>query len=240
MEWEALREAVRDANRAIASAGLAPLTWGNASGIDRDGGIMAIKPSGVAYEALRPEDIVLVEVAAGVARDAALRPSSDTRTHLRLYEAFPQVGGIVHSHSVHATAWAQAGRAIPCLGTTHADHFAGDIPIVRFLDEEEIDEDYEGKTGESIVEYFRHNGIDPLAVPGALVSGHGPFAWGETVSRAVENAIALEKIAELALLTLSIVADLPELPAHVRDKHFQRKHGPEAYYGQGSSDAEPR
>jgi L-ribulose-5-phosphate 4-epimerase len=232
MAYDALKEAVWKANLDLVRAGLVVLTWGNASGADRDAGVMAIKPSGVAYDALRPEDIVVVSLGTGEVVDGALRPSSDTPTHLLLYREFPEVGGVAHTHSSAAVSWAQAERDVPCLGTTHADHFHGCIPVTRRMREAEIRDAYERNTGAVIAECFRERGIDPLDVPGVLVAGHGPFAWGPSVAKAVENAIALEATARMALDTLRINPDAPGIDQALLDKHHRRKHGGDAYYGQ--------
>lgn len=232
MGHEALKEAVWKANLAVVEAGLVVLTWGNASGADREAGVMAIKPSGVAYDRLKPEDIVLVSLEDGEAVDGGLQPSSDTPTHLHLYRAFDGIGGIVHTHSSHAVSWAQAERELPCLGTTHADHFYGTIPVTRRLRGHEIREAYEDNTGAAIVERFRDGGLDPAQMPAVLVAGHGPFTWGSTVEKAVENAIALESVAKMALHTHILNPDAGSLDRSLLDKHFRRKHGPAAYYGQ--------
>ena len=231
-EWERLRVEVCEANRALASARLAPLTWGNVSAISAARDVIAIKPSGVPYEALQPADIVLVDVDGRVI-DGALRPSTDTATHCALYRAWPEVGGVAHSHSPYATMFAQARRSIPCLGTTHADHFAGEIPVTRQLAAAEVDAGYEAATGAVIVERF--GGIDARHVPGVLVAGHAPFTWGRSARVAVENAIALEAIARMAYGTLVGLGSSTELEEHVLAKHRERKHGPSAYYGQDPS-----
>ena len=195
---------------------------------------MAIKPSGVPYGELRPESMVVVDLETGVVADSGSRPSSDTPTHLVLYRSFESVGGIVHTHSTGATAWAQAGRAIPCLGTTHADHFRGAVPVTRALAGDELGEDYERRTGDVIVETFEELGLDPLDVPAVLVASHGPFAWGADVEHAVENAIALEAVAETALRTTLLEPGAEPIAGDLLDRHFLRKHGPRAYYGQPS------
>lgn len=228
-----LREQVWSANRAIVEAGLVVLTFGNASGIDRAAGVVAIKPSGVPYGTLTPDGIVLVDLEAGTAIAGSARPSSDTPTHVALYRSFEAIGGIVHTHSRHATAWAQAHRAIPCLGTTHADHFSGSVPVTRALTTEEVSTVYERATGEAIVELFTLEGLDPVTTPAALVHSHGPFAWGADAAEAVENAVALEEVAALAALTVAAWPGAVEIDSALRDKHFQRKHGSQAYYGQG-------
>jgi L-ribulose-5-phosphate 4-epimerase len=232
MAHEALKAAVCTANLELVEAGLVVLTWGNVSGADRDAGVMAIKPSGVAYSAMRPDDIVVLSLETGVVVEGRLRPSSDTPTHLHLYRQFGAAGGVVHTHSSHAVSWAQAERDVPCLGTTHADHFYGPIPVTRRLREDEIRDAYEHSTGVVIVECFRERGIDPVAVPGVLVAGHGPFAWGATPRTAVENAVALEATAQMALNTCLINPRVEAIGQLLLDKHFLRKHGTGAYYGQ--------
>jgi len=229
-----LRERVFEANREIVKAGLVVLTFGNASAVDRAAGVMAIKPSGVPYDALDPDSMVLVDLESGEARDGDARPSSDTPTHLVLYRAFEQVGGIVHTHSPFATAWAQARREIPCLGTTHADHFRGPVPVTRELTGEEIGGDYERRTGDVIVETVTGLGPDPLERPAVLVASHGPFAWGADAEKAVENAIALEVVAESSLRTELLRPGAEQVQPDLLDRHFLRKHGPGAYYGQRS------
>jgi len=227
-----LRARVLAANLAIVDAGLVALTFGNASGVDRAAGVMAIKPSGISYEELDEGAIVLVDLTSGDVVEGELRPSSDAPTHLVLYRQFPQVGGVVHTHSPFATAWAQAGRDLPCLGTTHADHFNGAVPVTRPLTGDEIEQAYEEATGVAVVESIERAGVDPLDLPAALVRGHGPFVWGASVADAVENAIALEAVAALALRALSIESQLGEIDERLRDRHFRRKHGPSRYYGQ--------
>lgn len=231
MKYEELREDVCSINKEIVAAGLVTLTWGNASAVDRTHGVFAIKPSGVPYEKLTPQDIVVLDLERGDVVEGKLRPSSDTPTHLELFRSFEGIGGIVHTHSNHATIWAQAGRAIPCLGTTHADHFNGPVPVVRALTASEVDSDYEAATGRAIVESFRSAGLNPDHVPAALLPGHAPFTWGATPRKALENAIALEAVAEMAIATLALSPEAL-LPTHVLAKHFMRKHGPDAYYGQ--------
>jgi L-ribulose-5-phosphate 4-epimerase len=227
-----LRERVFEANREIVRAGLVVLTFGNASGVDRAAGVMAIKPSGVPYVALDPESIVLVDVETGATIDGEYRPSSDTPTHLVLYRRFAAVGGIVHTHSPHATAWAQARRAIPCLGTTHADHFHGPIPVTRPLASDEIRGEYEAFTGDAIVETLEQLELDPVEMPAALVASHGPFAWGADTMQAVENAIALEAVAGMALQTVVLESAAEGIEEDLLDRHYLRKHGTDAYYGQ--------
>ncbi|MFP5237890.1 MAG: L-ribulose-5-phosphate 4-epimerase AraD [Acidobacteriota bacterium] len=228
-----LREEVLRANREIAKRGLAPHTFGNVSGIDRSGSqpLVVIKPSGVNYDTLRPEDLVVTDLD-GKTVEGTLRPSSDLDTHTLLYREFPQIGGVVHTHSEFATAWAQAGRAIPCLGTTHADYFHGSVPVTEALTAEEVEEAYVRNTGAVIVRRFRKGGLDPVSVPGVLVAGHAPFAWGKTASEAVEHADILEYVARLAWRSMLLGAAESGIPAYVRDFHHQRKHGPKATYGQ--------
>jgi L-ribulose-5-phosphate 4-epimerase len=227
-----LRERVVAANLALVEAGLVVLTFGNASAADREAGVMAIKPSGVAYDSLRPEDVPVVDLASGAVVSGKRRPSSDTPTHLALYRAFTDVGGVVHTHSPFATAWAQAQRELLCLGTTHADHFHGPVPVTRQLTPAEIEGDYEERTGAVIVEAFAERGLDPLELPAALVASHGPFVWGAEVEGAVENAVALEAVAASAYRSLQLAAGLEGIPAELLEKHFSRKHGAAAYYGQ--------
>lgn len=233
MNYKQIREAAYEANVIIKESGLVVLTWGNASAADKSLDAFAVKPSGVDYGTLAPENMVVVRISTGAVIEGDYRPSSDTPTHRRLYEAYPSIGGIVHTHSTCATAFAQAGKAIPCYGTTHADHFAGDVPITRHPTVEEIESGYEAATGELIVEHFRNAEIDPLFVPAALLPHHGPFVWGRSASEAVENAIALEEIAGMAIRTRSLTESPPAIPERLREKHFSRKHGPRAYYGQG-------
>ena len=226
-----LREQVFQGNRELVRAGLVVLTFGNVSGVDRSENVLAIKPSGVPYEELRPEAIVVVDLETGEVV-AGRRPSSDTPTHAVLYRHFEALGGIAHTHSRFATAWAQAGRELPCFGTTHADHFRGPVPVTRALAADEIHGDYEERTGDVIVETFEGRELDPLETPAVLVASHGPFAWGVDVGQAVENATALETVAELALYTLVLKAEASALDDDLLERHFSRKHGPDAYYGQ--------
>jgi L-ribulose-5-phosphate 4-epimerase len=226
-----LQERVFQGNRELVRAGLVVLTFGNVSGVDRSENVLAIKPSGVPYEELRPEAIVVVELETGEVV-AGRRPSSDTPTHAVLYRHFEALGGIAHTHSRFATAWAQAGRELPCFGTTHADHFRGPVPVTRALAADEIHGDYEERTGDVIVETFEGRELDPLGTPAVLVASHGPFAWGVDVAQAVENATALETVAELALYTLVLKAEASALDDDLLERHFSRKHGPDAYYGQ--------
>ena len=232
MQHAELRERVLEANMALGRAGLVVLTFGNASAVDRDARVVAIKPSGVPYDRLTPAAIAVVDIESGAVVDGRTRPSSDTPTHLVLYRAWPDVGGIVHTHSSFATAWAQASEEIPCYGTTHADHFDGAVPVTRPLNAAEIESEYERATGEVILETFVRLELEPLGRPAVLVASHGPFAWGASVEEAVENAIALEEVAAGALRTRQLRADVPPIADDLRRRHFRRKHGPEAYYGQ--------
>mgnify|MGYP006287598719 CR=1 FL=1 len=226
---ERLRESVCRANLELVSQGLVVLTWGNVSGIDRDAGVIAIKPSGVDYDELTPEEIVLLDLRGNIL-EGDLKPSSDTPTHLELYRSFEKIGGIVHTHSTYATMWAQAQREIPCFGTTHADSFFGSVPVTDALTAEEIRSDYEANTGKVIVRRFANT--DPSAVPSVLVANHGPFVWGNDAAGAVENAIVLEQIAHMALGTIRINPQQGAISRALLDKHFLRKHGDNAYYGQ--------
>jgi L-ribulose-5-phosphate 4-epimerase len=230
--YAALREQAYEANREIVDAGLVVLTFGNASCADRAAGVLAIKPSGVPYEELRPETIVVVDLETGRVVEGESRPSSDTPTHLVLYRSFEGIGGIVHTHSPFATAWAQACRELPCLGTTHADHFSGAVPVTRPLTPAEIEGDYERLTGEVVVETLAQLGLDPLEMPAALVASHGPFTWGADAADAVENAIALEAVAAAAFRTELLRPSAEPIGDALRRRHFLRKHGPGAYYGQ--------
>ena len=229
MNLRSLKNDVFERNLDLVRHHLVVLTWGNVSGIDREAGLVAIKPSGVPYAGMTAEDIVVVDLE-GHAVEGRLRPSSDLPTHLALYRAFPSVGGIVHTHSPKAVAWAQARRGIPAFGTTHADHFHGAVPCTRELTPAEVADDYELNTGRVIEERFHD--LDAEAFPGVLVAGHGPFTWGPTPRKAVENAVALEQIAAMALDTLRLDPDAEPAPSYVLDKHYFRKHGPGAYYGQ--------
>jgi L-ribulose-5-phosphate 4-epimerase len=227
---EELKQQVCEANLELVASGLVIQTWGNVSGVDRNTGNLVIKPSGVSYDALCPEFMVIVSLATGEVVEGDLKPSSDTPTHLILYRAFQEIGGIVHTHSLYATAWAQARREIPALGTTHADYFHGPVPCTRLLTAQEIKSDYEANTGHVIVEQFKKR--NPLHFPGVLVACHAPFAWGTTVEKAVENAIVLEHLARLASETLRVKPSIKPMSTVLLDKHFLRKHGPRAYYGQ--------
>lgn len=231
MNFSDLKTHVLEANHRIATVGLAKLTWGNVSGYDPDSTRMIIKPSGVPYDRLRDDDLVVLSLD-GRVLEGSLRPSSDTPTHLALYRAFPGIAGVCHTHSTYATAFAQAGSPLPCYGTTHADHFFGEVPICRTLTQEEVGRDYEGITGEAIVDCFRSQNIDPLKVPAVLQAYHAPFTWGKSPLEAVDNSIALEICAQMALLGTSLNPSLTPLPKHLLIKHFLRKHGPGAYYGQ--------
>ena len=224
-----LTEQVCCANLELQRHGLVVLTFGNVSGIDRERGLVAIKPSGVSYAELTPANVAVVDLD-GNRVEGDLRPSSDTPTHLALYKAFPEVGGITHTHSSHATMFAQACRGIPCLGTTHADVFYGEVPVTRGLTEEEVDDDYEVHVGNVIVERFAD--LTPEEMPGVLVAHHGPFTWGRDAAASVENAVTLEEIATTALGTLELRPDAPPIPQYLLDKHYLRKHGEGAYYGQ--------
>ena len=228
---EQLKQQVYEANMELPRRGLVTYTWGNVSGIDRESGLFVIKPSGVEYDELRPEDLVVLDLN-GNKVEGKLNPSSDTKTHIELYKAFPELGGIVHTHSTHAVAWAQAGRDIPCFGTTHADYFYGPVPCARALTQEEIDEDYEKNTGKVIIEAFHGRNIQPMHVPGVVCSSHGPFTWGKDAAQAVYHAVVLEEVAKMALLTLQLDPNAAPAPQRIQDKHFLRKHGPNAYYGQ--------
>jgi L-ribulose-5-phosphate 4-epimerase len=226
---EALKEQVCRANLDLVAHGLVTLTWGNVSAICDQRERVVIKPSGVDYGEMRPEHMVVVDLD-GQVIEGQLRPSSDTPTHVLLYKHFSGVGGITHTHSRHATMFAQARSEIPCLGTTHADHFYGPVPLTRPLTDAEVDQAYEANTGRIIIERFAQ--LDPLAMPAVLVAGHAPFAWGRTAGESVKNAVALEAVAQMALGTRQIHPDAPPLESYVLDKHYRRKHGPDAYYGQ--------
>ena len=229
---ESLKEQVCKANLELVKHGLVVMTWGNVSGIDRTQGLVVIKPSGVAYDAMRPSDMVVVNMDGAVV-DGTLKPSSDLPTHLALYRAWEEVGGVVHTHSMYATMFAQVGHGIRCFGTTHADHFHGDVPCTRELTEQEVSGDYEGNTGSVIVERFK--ALDPMHTPAVLVANHGPFTWGQSADTAVCNAVALEAVAQMALGSLTLKPALHPIAGYLQEKHFGRKHGPKAYYGQESS-----
>lgn len=229
---EELKQQVYEANLELPKNNLITLTWGNVSGIDREAGLVVIKPSGVSYSLMKPEDMVVLDLN-GKTVEGNLRPSSDTPTHLALYREYPELGGITHTHSRWATVMAQAGLDIPALGTTHADYFYGAIPCARCLSPEEIDEDYEGNTGKLIIDTFKMRSIKPMDVPAVLLKSHGPFTWGKTPAKAVENAIVLEEVAFMAWHGLSLSNNTIEpVPQSLLDKHYFRKHGANAYYGQ--------
>lgn len=230
---EALKEEVCRANLLLPEHGLVTFTWGNVSGVDRESGMMVIKPSGVDYEGMSPEDMVVVSLATGERVEGRWKPSSDTATHVALYNAFPTLGGVVHTHSRWATSFAQAGRGIPAFGTTQGDYFYGEIPVTRKMAPEEIAGSYELETGNVIIETFRERRIDPDQVPAALVYSHGPFAWGKDAMNAVHNAVVLEEVAFMAFHAMALTPGLPPMQQELLDKHYLRKHGPGAYYGQG-------
>lgn len=228
---EKLKEEVYLANMELPKRGLVTYTWGNVSGIDREKGLFVIKPSGVEYDELKPSDMVVMDLK-GNKIEGDLNPSSDTKTHMVLYNAFPKVGGIVHTHSPYAVAWAQAGEDLPCYGTTHADYFYGSIPCARHLTQEELDEDYERNTGVTIVETFKERGLDPKAVPAVLCFSHGPFTWGKDPAQAVYHSVVLEECAKMGIFTRMVNPNAAPAPQRMQDKHYMRKHGPNAYYGQ--------
>lgn len=230
MTIKELREFVYEANMELERRGLIVYTWGNVSQIDRERGVFAIKPSGVPYAELKPDMMVLIDVATGERVDSKCKPSSDTPTHLELYRAFEDVGGVTHTHSPAATAWAQACKSVPCFGTTHADYFRGEVPVTRMLTPEEVSGGYETATGKVIIETFA--GRNPMHTPAVLCAGHGPFTWGKDAADSVHNAVVLEELSKMAMWTLAINPAAEKLPQHVADKHFLRKHGPNAYYGQ--------
>lgn len=230
---EALKEEVCRANLLLPEHGLVTFTWGNVSGVDRESGMMVIKPSGVDYEGMSPEDMVVVSLETGERVEGRWKPSSDTATHVALYNAFPTLGGVVHTHSRWATSFAQAGRGIPAFGTTQGDYFYGEIPVTRKMTQEEIAGSYELETGNVIIETFRERRIDPDQVPAALVYSHGPFAWGKDAMNAVHNAVVLEEVAFMAFHAMALTPGLPPMQQELLDKHYLRKHGPGAYYGQG-------
>ena len=231
---EQLKKEVYEANMLLPHYQLVTFTWGNVSGIDREKGLFVIKPSGVEYSKLRPEDMVVMDLD-GNQVEGSLRPSSDTATHLELYKAFPELGGIVHTHSSFATSWAQAGRNIPCYGTTHADYMYGEIPCVRCLSEEEIQGAYEENTGHLIVNEFHRLKKEPMAMPAVLCKNHGPFSWGKNALDAVHNAVVLEEVAKMAYRAELLNPKLAPAPQALQDKHYERKHGANAYYGQGEA-----
>ena len=228
---EDLKQRVYEANMLLPKYGLVTFTWGNVSAIDRASGLVVIKPSGVDYDKMTPDDMVVVDLDGKVV-EGALRPSSDTPTHVEIYRAWPEIGGVVHTHSSYATSWAQAGRDIPCYGTTHADYYYGPIPCLRCLTKEEIDEAYETNTGRLIVNEFARLKKDPAAVPAVLCRNHGPFAWGKDEVEAVHSAVVLEEVAKMAYRTELINPRVVPAPQDLQDKHYDRKHGAHAYYGQ--------
>ena len=232
MTMRKLRERAFEANRRLAGTGLVLGTFGNVSECDRQEGVMAIKPSGVAYDVLTPDQMVLVSLDSGLVVDGSLRPSSDTPTHVELYRAFPNIGGIVHTHSEYATVFAQARQGIRCMGTTHADYFHGDVPVTRPMTAAEIDSDYEQNTGLVIVETFQKAGVSPDDVPAVLVANHGPFTWGVNALKAIEHAEVLEYVARVEWRVRALNPDAPRPDTCLVDKHHSRKHGPGAYYGQ--------
>lgn len=229
---EELKKQVCDANLELNRRGIVIYTWGNVSGIDRASGLMVIKPSGIDYDIMKPEDMVVVDLASGNTVEGKWKPSSDTKTHLEIYRAFSEIGGIAHTHSINAVAFAQAGLDIPALGTTHADYFYGAIPCTRELTKEEVEEAYELNTGKVIVDCIRQREIDPIAVPGVVVKNHGPFSWGKDAAAAVYHAVVMDVVAEMNLKTLLLNPNAT-MQQYVLDKHYMRKHGPGAYYGQG-------
>lgn len=228
---EELKKTVCDANKDLPRYGLVTFTWGNVSAVDRKSGLLVIKPSGVEYDRLTPEDMVVVDLE-GRKVEGRYKPSSDTPTHVELYKAFPEIGGIVHTHSTYATSWAQAGRSIPCYGTTHADYIYEEVPCVRCLTADEIAENYEENTGHLIVREFLRMCKDPVSVPAVLCKNHGPFTWGKDAEEAVHNAVVLEEVARMAYLAESINHHVQPAPKELMDKHYYRKHGANAYYGQ--------
>ncbi|MDI9215690.1 L-ribulose-5-phosphate 4-epimerase [Clostridium tertium] len=228
---EALKKEVFEANLALVKNNLVVLTWGNVSGIDRENGLIVIKPSGVSYEKMKEEDMVVVDLEGNIV-EGNLRPSSDTITHVELYKKYPNLGGIVHTHSTFATSWAQAKRDIPSYGTTHADTFYGSVPCTRMLSNNEIKTEYERNTGFVIIETLESRNIEVLSIPGIIVGSHGPFSWGETPSKAVSNSVVLEEIAKMALITENLNNHVTPINKELQDKHYFRKHGENAYYGQ--------
>lgn len=229
---EDLKQKVLEANLLLPKYGLVVFTWGNVSGIDRENGLVVIKPSGVDYDIMKVEDMVVTDLDGNVV-EGKLKPSSDLATHLEFYKHFKDIGGVVHTHSVNAVAWAQAGKDIPALGTTHGDYFYGQIPCTRFMTDDEIKNNYELNTGKVVVEEFKKRHIDPNQMPGVLVHSHGPFTWGKDPFDAVHNSVVLDTLAKMALKTITINCDVKSMQRELLDKHFLRKHGPGAYYGQG-------
>lgn len=230
---EQLKHQVLDANLALPKHHLVTFTWGNVSAIDRESGRVVIKPSGVEYDGMQAEDMVVVDLASGHVVEGNKKPSSDTATHLALYRAFPHIGGIVHTHSRHATIWSQAGLDLPAWGTTHADYFYGTVPCTRLMNQDEIEGDYEHETGEVIIETFTQRDIDPMQVPAVLVHSHGPFAWGCDAADAVHNAVVLEECAYMGIFSRQLMPEIDSMQRALLDKHYLRKHGAGAYYGQG-------
>lgn len=230
---EQLKQQVLDANLALPKHHLVTFTWGNVSAIDRESGRVVIKPSGVEYDGMQAEDMVVVDLVSGHVVEGNKKPSSDTATHLALYRAFPHIGGIVHTHSRHATIWSQAGLDLPAWGTTHADYFYGTIPCTRLMNKDEIEGDYEHETGEVIIETFTQRDIDPMQVPAVLVHSHGPFAWGSDAADAVHNAVVLEECAYMGIFSRQLMPEIDSMQRALLDKHYLRKHGATAYYGQG-------
>lgn len=229
---EELKEQVCEANLELVRRGVVIYTWGNVSGIDREKGLVVIKPSGVDYGGMKPDDMVVVDLMTGETVEGKYKPSSDTFTHLELYRAYPHIGGITHTHSINAVAFAQAGLDIPALGTTHADYFYGPIPCTRELDKSEVEEAYELNTGKLIVEVLKERNIDPMAVPGIIVKNHGPFSWGKDAATSVYHAVIMDVVAEMTIKTL-MLNPKAAMPNYILDKHYMRKHGDNAYYGQG-------
>lgn len=229
---ETLKQEVFEANLMLVKEGLVRLTWGNVSGIDREKGLFVIKPSGVSYDSLKPEDMVVVDLEGEVV-EGDLKPSSDTPTHRILYREFEEIGGVTHTHSVYATMMSQAGVELPCQGTTHADHFYGSVPVVRELSKDEVAEDYETNTGLAIVECFSERNLNPMEMPACFQKYHAPFTWGKNALDSVKNSVALEVCAQMAMGTWQLNPDQGGLPKHILDKHYLRKHGAGAYYGQG-------
>lgn len=228
---ERLKEEVYEANLELPKHGLVKYTWGNVSAVDRERGLFVIKPSGVNYDEMKPSDMVVVDFDGNVV-EGGMRPSSDTATHAVLYKHYAEIGGIVHTHSMWATIWAQAGLDVPCMGTTHADTFYGAVPCTRFLTQAEIDRGYEVETGHLIIETFEQRGLDVTAVPGVLLKGHAPFTWGKDASYAVMNSVVLEEVCKMNLFARQLNSFAEELPQSILDKHYLRKHGKDAYYGQ--------
>lgn len=232
---EELKEQVYKANLELVRRGVVIYTWGNVSSIDKNKRLMVIKPSGVNYDKMRPNDMVVVDLESGKTVEGKWNPSSDTKTHLELYRVFPSIGGITHTHSINTVAFAQAGLDIPALGTTHADYFYGAIPCTRELTKDEVEDDYELNTGKVIVECIKKRGIDPMAIPGIIVKNHGPFSWGTDAEESVYHAVVMDAVAEMVMKTL-LLNPQASMAQYILDKHYMRKHGPNAYYGQSKSD----